>query len=131
MNFIENSQLINVIVQEVVEAIIPINWNYICFYTESLRDKEIGLRKKTTVECWIGEKPVLYTKDYALDTSGELLMAINKLYLACEKDNDIWTGFLLKINNTGKYSSKFYYEGTPLLDGDEEELDKRINDLKS
>lgn len=46
MNFIGKSQLVNVIVQEVVEAIIPINWNYICFYTESLRDKEIGLRKK-------------------------------------------------------------------------------------
>lgn len=44
MNFIEKSQLINVIVKEVVEAIIPANWNY--FYTESLRDKEIGLRKK-------------------------------------------------------------------------------------
>ncbi|MHC3125623.1 hypothetical protein, partial [Acinetobacter sp. GN11] len=103
MNFIEKSQLINVIVQEVVEAIIPVNWKYISFYTEGLRDKEIGLRKKTTVECWIGEKPVLYTKDYALNTSGELLIAINKLYLECEKDNDIWTGFLLKINNTGKY----------------------------
>ncbi|ENX46166.1 hypothetical protein F886_01606 [Acinetobacter sp. NIPH 542] len=131
MNFIEKSQLINVIVQEVVEAIIPVNWKYISFYTEGLRDKEIGLRKKTTVECWIGEKPVLYTKDYALNTSGELLIAINKLYLECEKDNDIWTGFLLKINNTGKYSSKFYYEGTPLLDGNEEELDKRMNDLRS
>lgn len=130
MNFIEKSQLINVIVQEVVEAIIPVNWNYISFYTEGLRDKEIGLRKKTTVECWIGEKPVLYTKDYALNTSGELLIAINKLYLECEKDNDIWTGFLLKINNTGKYSSKFYYEGTPLLDGNEEELDKRMNELR-
>lgn len=56
-------------------------------------------------------------------------MVINKLYLACEKDKDIWTGFLLKINNTGKYSSKFYYEGTPLLDGNEE-LDKRMNDLR-
>jgi len=131
VNFIEKSQLINVIVQEVVEAIIPVNWKYISFYTEGLRDKEIGLRKKTTVECWIGEKPVLYTKDYALNTSGELLIAINKLYLECEKDNDIWTGFLLKINNTGKYSSKFYYEGTPLLDGNEEELDKRMNDLRS
>ncbi|MDH2566531.1 hypothetical protein QDT73_04050 [Acinetobacter baumannii] len=56
-------------------------------------------------------------------------MAINKLYLACEKDKDIWTEFLLKINNTGKYSSKFYYKGTPLLDG-KEELDKRMNDLR-
>lgn len=46
MNFIEKSQLVIVIVQEVVEAIIPVNWNYIYFYTESLRDKEIGLRKK-------------------------------------------------------------------------------------
>lgn len=46
MNFIEKSQLINVIVQEIVEAIIPVNWNYIYFYTERLRDKEIGLRKK-------------------------------------------------------------------------------------
>ncbi|MDV7459847.1 hypothetical protein R4473_02250 [Acinetobacter baumannii] len=46
MNFIEKSQLINVIVQEIVEAIIPANWNYIYFYTERLRDKEIGLRKK-------------------------------------------------------------------------------------
>ncbi|EPM1502834.1 hypothetical protein RG116_003716, partial [Acinetobacter baumannii] len=45
MNFIEKSQLINVIVQEIVEAIIPVNWNYIYFYTERLRDKEIGLRK--------------------------------------------------------------------------------------
>ncbi|MDH2566532.1 hypothetical protein QDT73_04055 [Acinetobacter baumannii] len=46
MNFIEKSQLINVIVQEIFEAIIPVNWNYIYFYTERLRDKEIGLRKK-------------------------------------------------------------------------------------
>lgn len=75
-------------------------------------------------------KTSLYTKDYALNTSGELLMAINKLYLVCEKDKDIWTEFLLKINNTGKYSSKFYYKGTPLLDGNEE-LDKRMNDLRS
>ena len=129
MNFIEKHQLINMIVQEIVDIIIPVNWSSISFYNEILRDKEIGLRKKTTVECWVGEKPVLYTKDYALNTSGELLTAIDTLYLECEKDNNIWTGFLLKINNIGKYSSKFYYEGTPLLDGNDIELSQRLAEI--
>ncbi|EPO8910636.1 hypothetical protein ACUIIU_003865 [Acinetobacter baumannii] len=49
MNFIEKSQLINVIVQEIVEAIIPVNWNYIYFYTERLRDKEIRPLAKVVI----------------------------------------------------------------------------------
>ncbi|AXY60740.1 immunity protein YezG family protein [Acinetobacter sp. WCHAc010052] len=129
MNFIEKAQLINIIVQEVVDNIIPNNWNNISFYTERMRDENLGLRNKTTIECWVGVPSVLYTKDYALNTSGELLAAIDSLYLECEKDGDIWSGFLLTINNRGKYSSKFYYEGVPLIDGNDAELSKRLAEI--
>lgn len=129
MKFLEKAKFISIIVQEVVGAIIPVNWNNITFYTERVRDKRLGLRNKTTIECWVGVPSILYTKDYALNTSGELLTAIDSLYLECEKDDDIWFVFLLKIDNTGKYYSKFYYEGMPLLDGNDVELSKRLAEI--
>jgi len=61
----------------------------------------------------------------------ELFEAINNLYKEAHNCGNIWCGLLLTINKNDKYFSKFYYEDTPLLDGNDEELDERMNDLKS
>lgn len=80
-----------------------------------------------TADCWVGDKPELYNKDYCLKGSMELMEQIDLLFEEGEQDGIPWCGLLLNIENTGKFSSKFYYENTPLLDSDQDELDKRLS----
>lgn len=127
MSFLKSAELLNEIVQEITYVILPKNWQRIIFYTERLRDSEIGLRKMDTADCWVGDKPELYNKDYCLKGSMELMEQIDLLFEEGEQDGIPWCGLLLNIENTGKFSSKFYYENTPLLDSDQDELDKRLS----
>ncbi|SSI19539.1 Uncharacterised protein [Acinetobacter baumannii] len=132
MNLLFQSELLNIIVQEIA-YVAPRNWEQVLYYTERLDDQDIGIRNKSTAECWIGKEKTPYdnSKSPPLRASMELFEAINNLYKEAHNCGNIWFGLLLTINKNGKYSSKFYYEGTPLLDGNNEELDKRMNDLRS
>ncbi len=130
MDFLRKSELINFILQKIASLAVN-DWRNIVYYTERLRDNSIGLRNKDTALCWVGDNLKLYTADYPLRSSMEPYKTINILFEECEKSGDNWCALSLFLDHNGKYSSKFYYEGTPLLDGNEKELDKRINDLKS
>lgn len=130
MDFLRKSELINFILQKIASLTVN-DWRNIVYYTERLRDNNIGLRNKDTALCWVGDNLKLYTADYPLRSSMEPYKTINILFEECEKSGDNWCALSLFLDHNGKYSSKFYYEGTPLLDGNEKELDKRINDLKS
>lgn len=130
MDFLRKSELINFILQKIASLAVN-DWRNIVYYTERLRDNNIGLRNKDTALCWVGDNLKLYTADYPLRSSMEPYKTINILFEECEKSGDNWCALSLFLDNNGKYSSKFYYDGTPLLDGNEKELDKRINDLKS
>ncbi|MEO3357290.1 DUF600 family protein [Acinetobacter haemolyticus] len=127
MNLLYQADFLNQIVQEIA-YVAPKNWERIVYYTERLENKDIGIRNKSTAECWIGRemKPYNNSKVAPLRGSMELFDAINNLYKEAIRSGNVWCGLLIAINNNGKYSSKFYYEGTPLLDGNDAELDKRL-----
>ncbi|MND52039.1 hypothetical protein D3C81_348050 [compost metagenome] len=130
MDFLRKSELINSILEKIASLAVN-DWRNIIYYTERLRDNNIGLRNKDTALCWVGDNLKLYTADYPLRSSMEPYKTINILFEECEKSGDNWCALSLFLDHNGKYCSKFYYEGTPLLDGNEEELDKRMNDLRS
>ncbi|EPG2688870.1 hypothetical protein L3032_003791, partial [Acinetobacter baumannii] len=115
MNLLFQSELLNIIVQEIA-YVAPRNWEQVLYYTERLDDQDIGIRNKSTAECWIGKEKTPYdnSKGPPLRASMELFEAINNLYKEAHNCGNIWFGLLLTINKNGKYSSKFYYEGTPL-----------------
>ncbi|MBJ8483995.1 hypothetical protein LF296_15355 [Acinetobacter vivianii] len=128
MIFLRKSELISSIFQEIAFLAVS-DWQKIVYYTERFRDKNIGLRNKDTALCWVGENLKLYTDDYPLRSSMEPYKTINILFEECEKSDDIWCGLSLFLDHQGKYSSKFYYEGTPLLDGNDAELSKRLAEI--
>lgn len=128
MNFLRKAELLNEVVQEIAYSVIPKEWTRVVYYTERLRDKEIGLRKMETASCWVGDEMKPYTRDYCLKGSMELYRAVDILFEESEQ-HETWCGLLLTIEHTGKYLSKFYYEDTPMLDRNAEELAKRFVDL--
>lgn len=130
MDFLRKSELINSILEKIASLAVN-DWRNIVYYTERLRGNNIGLRNKDTALCWVGDNLKLYTADYPLRSSMEPYKTINILFEECEKSGDNWCALFLFLDHNGKYYSKFYYEGTPLLDGNNEELDKRMNDLRS
>lgn len=127
MSFLKKAELINVVIEEIVYAA-PSNWEKLVYYTERLQDKEIGLRSVDTAKCWIGKemRPYDNSKGGPLKSTMELFDAVDRLFEDAEENGQPWSGLSLTLNNDGKYSSKFYYEGTPLLDGNYEELAKRF-----
>ena len=128
MNFLRKSELISSILQEI--ATLAVNdWRKIVYYAERVRDNDIGLRNKDTAMCWIGDNLKLYTDDHPLRSSMEPYKTINVLFEECEKSDDKWCAICLCLDNDGKYFSKFYYEGIPLLDGNDVELSKRLAEI--
>lgn len=71
------------------------------------------------------------SKGPAISVSLELIEAEDNLFWKSNMVGENWCGLVMKINNPGsKYISKFYYEGTPLLDGNDIELSKRLAEIK-
>ncbi|NUF35953.1 hypothetical protein HUN19_18385, partial [Acinetobacter oleivorans] len=74
---------------------VPANWSKIVYYTERLRDEEIGLRNKDIARCWLGNEKIPHnnSKGPSLRSSVELFDAVDELFIDSEKNKDIWTGF--------------------------------------
>ncbi|KCX65352.1 hypothetical protein J567_4547, partial [Acinetobacter baumannii 754286] len=84
----------------------PANWTKIVYYTERLRDIEIGLRNKDIARCWLGSEKIPHnnSKGPPLRSSVELFDAVDELFIDSEKNKEIWSGFGVVINNNGKYT---------------------------
>ncbi|MDQ9010900.1 hypothetical protein RFI36_14425 [Acinetobacter gerneri] len=130
MSFLKKSELVNVVVNEII-YVAPEDWATIVYYAERLRDEVIGIRNMNVSKCWLGKGMIPYdnSKGPPLKVSVELFDAVDELFEYSEKSGDAWSGLLLKIDDTGKYINKFYYEGTPLLDGDDNELNRRMDEF--
>jgi len=130
MDFLKKGELVNIIVNEII-YVAPANWSKIVYYTERLRDMEIGLRNASISKCWVGQDEKLYdaSNGPALSISVELDDAIDELFIDSEKNKEIWNGFGVVINHNGKYITHFYYQDTPLLDNKDEEYTARLDTL--
>ena len=128
MDFLRQAELLSEIAQEIIYVAIPKDWQRIAYYTERLHDPELGLRNKSTSDCWVGTQMVPYNnaKGPPLKGSVELFEAINTLFEEAWQSNQLFYGINITVDNSGKYKSKFYYEGTPLLDANDDECDKRL-----
>ena len=130
MNFLKKSELVNIVVNEIIYSA-PANWSKIVYYTERLRDMEIGLRDASISRCWVGQDEKLYDayNGPALSISVELDDAVDELFVDSEKNKDIWTGFSVVFNKDGKYITQFYYKDTPLLDNKTDEYRAKLDAL--
>lgn len=130
MSFLERAELVNVVIDEIV-YVAPTNWVKIIYYTERLRDRVIGIRNKDVARCWIGKEMIPYnnSKGSPLKSSMELFDAVDSLYKESENTKEQWCGLGIVLTSDGKYSTRFYYEGTPLLDNNPDEYRKRLDDL--
>lgn len=130
MNFLKKAELVNIVVSEIIYSA-PANWTKIVYYTERLRDIEIGLRNKDIARCWLGSEKIPHnnSKEPPLRSSVELFDAVDELFIDSEKNKEIWSGFGVVINNNGKYTTNFYYQDTPLLDNKDEEYRARLDAL--
>jgi len=130
MNFLKRTQLVNVILNEII-YVAPINWSKIVYYTERLRDEKIGLRNKDIARCWLGNEKIPHNnyKGPPLKSSVELFDAIDALFVDSEENAEVWNGFGVAIDQNGKYITQFYYGDTPLLDNKTDEYRERLNAL--
>lgn len=130
MNFLDKTQLLNNVLQEIV-YVAPKNWGKITYYVERLIDENLGLRCGSIAKCWLLPNMSEYNepKGPAITVSFELLEAEDNLFWQSDEVGETWCGLIINIDNAGKYLSKFYYEGTPLLDGNDVELSKRLVEI--
>ncbi|WP_254617651.1 hypothetical protein, partial [Acinetobacter oleivorans] len=98
MDFLRKSELINFILQKIASLAVN-DWRNIVYYTERLRDNNIGLRNKDTALCWVGDNLKLYTADYPLRSSMEPYKTINILFEECEKSGGNWCALSLFLDH--------------------------------
>ena len=130
---IQQTQLIETIVQELAKSA-PYDWDSFVFYTELLRDPELGLRNRMIDGCWIGQDKIPFdtSRGPAIEHNGKSIDALEDLFTLAESENQVWCGFGLLVNHEGKFKSIFYYEGTPMLNNnDNREDDKRDQAIKN
>ncbi len=122
---LKSTELLTTVVQELAYTA-PQGWRKFVYYRKMLMDAELGLRNMSTIRCWCGREMSVYANTYEIGRSMEAMEAFEALYEDSVKSGDTWTGILLTVQNDGKYSSQFFYEETPLLDNNNEEVDRII-----
>lgn len=122
---LKSTELLTTVVQELAYTA-PQGWRKFVYYREMLMDAELGLRNKYIVLCWWGREMSVHPQTYEVGGSMEVMRAINALYEDSVKTGNTWTGILLTVHDDGKYSSQFFYEDTPLLDNNNEQVDRII-----
>ncbi|MFZ6642291.1 hypothetical protein ACO0LL_21390 [Undibacterium sp. TC4M20W] len=123
-------ETLNFIVQEIASTA-PMDWRKIIYYEELLKeDGDDSLRNKSTVRCRCGPEMLKYDK-FNVWGSFESMKAIEALYEDDLKSGKEWRGFLLVIHEDGRFNSQFFYDKTPLLDNNEEELEKILEAAES
>lgn len=127
MDLLRQSDLIKLILEEILYTV-PDGWRKVVYYTERIQDVNIGTRRKSIAQCWLGldMKPYNPFNGPPLKGSIELVEAVDLLY---EESKSSWTGLGVVVNCKGKYSTRFYYENTPLLNNNSEEYNQILEDL--
>ncbi|MBC3911562.1 antitoxin YezG family protein [Undibacterium umbellatum] len=125
MNSLQIAELVNLIVQEIAYTA-PKGWRKIVHYYELLSCDDGTKRNKSTARCWCSPEMTKYD-GHEVGGSCETIDALEELHEVSIKNGDEWTGFLLVIDEEGKFSSQFFYNSTPLLDGNYSELHKILD----
>ncbi|MEQ1309944.1 MULTISPECIES: hypothetical protein [unclassified Acinetobacter] len=130
MPFLRKADLLNTILNEITLAA-PLDWRKVVYYTERLRNEHGELRNAVISECWFGDKmfKVNSSRGPVLKSSIELFDAVDELYECDENTKDQWFGLGISLTSDGKYLTKFYYEGTPLLNKNTIDYTQRVDAL--
>ncbi|OTG79581.1 hypothetical protein B9T31_16970 [Acinetobacter sp. ANC 4558] len=129
MDFLKKAELTSQIFQELENCIVPSNWGKVVFYAERFQDEDIGLVRHATVRCWITPDLTLFNRIPVLDNIFKLNKSVDKLYELSRNTNEQWCGLGVKLTKDGKYTTRFYYKGNPLVGNDHIETDIRINEI--
>ncbi len=122
---LENAELLTQVVQEVAYTA-PEGWRKIIYYQEMLADSDGSVRNKSIAKCWCGAEMAEYLRGFEIGGSMEAFEAVEEFYEDAKRKGEAWKGMLLTIFEDGKYSTQLFYDTTPLLDGEREEVDKII-----
>jgi hypothetical protein len=127
MAFRSNVELVNQAVQALVDSVTQ-DWTKIILYSEFLNDEQIGLRSSFTGSAYGGEKFDIKLDGYEVGNSMQSMNSIQALYTEACQNGDGWNGVLLTVFRDGQFTSRFYYDKTPLLDDDDALLEKIISE---
>lgn len=118
---VEVTDILKRYVAELVRSM-PLNWESIVVYTEFLRSPGGSEPDCADIGMYVAGGEVV--RNFRTPLPAHL--ALRELFGACEGGEDNWVGLRIEIFRNGRYKSKFYYEGNPLLEGNLSEVDKRI-----
>lgn len=117
MSFLRQAELLDLIIQE-INLIAPEDWRKIVYYAERSRKSDGYLDNAYIAKCWVGDDLQEYNplSSSPLNSSAELFDAVDSLFEHTENSSQKWSGFGLIIDSEGVFSTKFYYDGVPLLE---------------
>jgi hypothetical protein len=122
MEPIENKELVTQVIQEVANTA-PEGWRKLVYYQELAEDTYGTLRNKSTGKCWHGNEMLEYSRPFEIGSSMEAFEAVEQLYEYSNSNEKVWKGILVTIFEDGDFSVDFFYDSTPLLDGNRYEVD--------
>ena len=113
----------------------PPDWRKIIYDLEFLEDEEIGLRNTFTGRALGGEQFDIRLDGYQIGMAPETFEAVQAMYQASVQLGETRAGILVTLFCDGQFKCRFFYENTPLLDGNEAGLAQimaeGMNDLPS
>jgi hypothetical protein len=112
-------------VQEVVLNA-PGHWETIVVYSEARRGQLIGGRCVFAQRALVDGEPA---QDYA--ASEREFKAFNALFDHVSQTGSPWSAMRLTVITTGEYQTEYWYDSTPMLDGDYAEGDRRLGGASS
>jgi hypothetical protein len=117
----ETVELLSAYVQELTSTA-PLGWTVVDSYTEVSRDGDGGIDFLGMIVVSIEG---LAMRDFV--PSASEYFAMQAFFERCEIQGTVWTGMKLRVYSSGQYTSKFYYESTPLGDSNYLEAEQRLN----
>jgi hypothetical protein len=91
---------------------LPEDWDSILLYRETAIEGDENISAEN-IRWW--RNGII---DFEYNPSLEAERKAVLFYDACKSDGDQWLAMKIQIMRDGSYKTKFYYSGTPLLDGD-------------
>lgn len=119
---LESANLLKTYVEKMASTA-PVGWQKIVIYEEALKNDDHVMNNMcmATVSS-NGEK----IDDFS--PGAEAYFALVALYDYFSERGEAWSGIRVVVDSLGKYSSKFYYNSTPLLDANYDEAERRLDE---
>jgi hypothetical protein len=116
----------NILKEYVIELVklLPDNWDSVDVYTEFSRLPGQVEPLYASRGSYIAEGKL--NKDFHV--SRPMYSKMRDFFFACEDSKNSWCGFRIKVFSNGRYKSKFYYDSTPLIDGNILDRDERLKE---